>query len=759
MADGTITFEAILDDKKAQARLNKLTADIDRLREKISGREAIKSPWVEQAEALRVKIAEARAEAEGYQQDWINGVPGADAQQSAALERAAALQKEYDALVEKINKVDNSLLPLYQNLEHMEAEAGNLSAQLAGASTEGEVGAERAGDAIEGAAEAAEELTENLDSAGAAGVRAGGEISESMKRAAVHTKRTGGYLKRILIRRAVHAALATAMQAVSTWFSVVTQSNEEMRSSFANLKGAFLTLVQPISTAVIPVLTVLAQVLTRVLTIMAALLSMMTGATLAQSIESAKAFDAQAKALKNTGKAAKSASKSLAGFDEINQLAGGGAGSAGLEAQFDLEDVDEGLLQKILDLVELIGSAFIAWRIGSALGLDLAHTLGLVLAVYGTLQFIKAIFDMWENGIDFGNLIKALEALTLTVGGLSFALGKKAAGIALVVGGLALLVTGIKDAIKNGLNWANTLTMIAGILSAGIGIGLMTGNWIPLLIGAIASVLVALAMLTGNGSELIEGLRNVFDGFVKFVKGVFSGDMSAAFEGLKQMGLGFKQAWSAIVQSVKDAWFMFVKWFDEKTNGIFHNDLVNITRFFSGTFEAVRLILQGVIQFIKGAFTGDWQTAWNGVRNILRGVINGIITMFETALNWIISKLNKFSLQVPNVPKIFGDAAGTRVGFNFQYVTIPRLPALAEGAVIPPNREFLAVLGDQSNGNNIEAPEGLIRSIVQGEMSTIAVLLQELIQVEREGKVIKVDKRELGRTARDAMRGLSIGGY
>jgi len=52
-------------------------------------------------------------------------------------------------------------------------------------------------------------------------------------------------------------------------------------------------------------------------------------------------------------------------------------------------------------------------------------------------------------------------------------------------------------------------------------------------------------------------------------------------------------------------------------------------------------------------------------------------------------------------------------------VQAPQIPYLATGAVIPPNSQFLAVLGDQRSGNNIEAPEGLIRQIIREEMSTI----------------------------------------
>ena len=52
---------------------------------------------------------------------------------------------------------------------------------------------------------------------------------------------------------------------------------------------------------------------------------------------------------------------------------------------------------------------------------------------------------------------------------------------------------------------------------------------------------------------------------------------------------------------------------------------------------------------------------------------------------------------------------------NVDIPKIGKIPYLAKGAVIPPNKEFMAVLGDQKHGNNIEAPEGLIRRIVREE--------------------------------------------
>ena len=68
------------------------------------------------------------------------------------------------------------------------------------------------------------------------------------------------------------------------------------------------------------------------------------------------------------------------------------------------------------------------------------------------------------------------------------------------------------------------------------------------------------------------------------------------------------------------------------------------------------------------------------------------------------------SFDIPSWVPFIG---GGHFGFNIQQA--PQIPYLAQGAVIPPNREFMAVLGDQTRGNNIEAPEDLIRKIVREE--------------------------------------------
>lgn len=88
------------------------------------------------------------------------------------------------------------------------------------------------------------------------------------------------------------------------------------------------------------------------------------------------------------------------------------------------------------------------------------------------------------------------------------------------------------------------------------------------------------------------------------------------------------------------------------------------------------------------------------------GFIEGIANTVIKAVNQIIKALNKLSWDVPDwVPGIGGET----FGFNIKELREISIPRLAQGAVIPPNKEFLAMLGDQKHGTNIEAPLDTIK--------------------------------------------------
>lgn len=102
---------------------------------------------------------------------------------------------------------------------------------------------------------------------------------------------------------------------------------------------------------------------------------------------------------------------------------------------------------------------------------------------------------------------------------------------------------------------------------------------------------------------------------------------------------------------------------------------------------------------VKPIFTKKfWEDKFNTLKEGAKAAFNGVMSVVERAVNAIIRKINTLSWDIPDWVPFIG---GGTFGFNFSPISIPRL---AQGAVIPPNREFMAVLGDQKHGTNIEAP-------------------------------------------------------
>ena len=164
-------------------------------------------------------------------------------------------------------------------------------------------------------------------------------------------------------------------------------------------------------------------------------------------------------------------------------------------------------------------------------------------------------------------------------------------------------------------------------------------------------------------------------------------------------------------------------------------------------------LLRGVVEFLDTTFRGRWDVAWDGISgtvtrvwngittsvkgavNLVIGFVNHMISAIVSGLNVVVRALNGLSFTVPSwVPGI----GGSQFGFSLGTLTAPQIPYLAQGAVIPANREFLAVLGDQSHGTNVEAPLATIQQAVAevmedvqaGQMAgfeTLAELLRQLI--------------------------------
>lgn len=138
----------------------------------------------------------------------------------------------------------------------------------------------------------------------------------------------------------------------------------------------------------------------------------------------------------------------------------------------------------------------------------------------------------------------------------------------------------------------------------------------------------------------------------------------------------------------------------------------------------------------SGGDGGIFGSMFNGAK----AMVNGMIGLFEGLANAVIRSvneisraLNSLSFDIPSyVPKV----GGQRFSFNVGYLSGITIPRLAKGAVIPPNKEFLATLGDQKSGTNIEAPLETIKLALAEVLAQFGGGNNEPIVLQLDGKVI-----------------------
>ena len=231
--------------------------------------------------------------------------------------------------------------------------------------------------------------------------------------------------------------------------------------------------------------------------------------------------------------------------------------------------------------------------------------------------------------------------------------------------------------------------------------------------------IAGLMALTGV-IDVLAGWFEYLGGFITWVVGLLTGDMEMAGKGFDQMVKGMVLALKGLGEIIEGVLILILG--QEAVEAI-KDWLSAAWEWFSNTklyTTGIQKILQGLMKFIKGIFTRDWKLAWEGVKNVFKGIWNTILTIVESAvnliiraINWCINQINRISVPVPDwVTELTGM---TSFGFNIPNLSSVSIPRLATGAVIPPNAEFIAMLGDQKHGNNIEAPEALIRQIVREE--------------------------------------------
>nr|DAE57662.1 MAG TPA: minor tail protein [Caudoviricetes sp.] len=300
----------------------------------------------------------------------------------------------------------------------------------------------------------------------------------------------------------------------------------------------------------------------------------------------------------------------------------------------------------------------------------------------------------------------------------------------------------VGDAINQVLNVLGQLIDLLGVLWNVVLVPLIDWiiqNIVPILAPIVEWIGNTALDLIGTIAQVVSGIMQILSGLITFLLGVFTGDWGKAFDGLKQMATGLRDALNGIFNFIRDSIFKPISKFVKdvfKTDwtqafGIIGDYMNGWAQNIKNISDSVKQIFNGIVNFVNGVLSGDWRRAWNGIKNIFAGIWNAMASVIKSPVNLIISFMNAMlrgfqrmqngfasAMNHMNIrlPKWLQEFTGwSSVGFNIGYWSPNYIPYLAKGAVIPPNKEFMAVLGDQKNGNNIEAPESLIRQIVREE--------------------------------------------
>ena len=543
-------------------------------------------------------------------------------------------------------------------------------------------------------------------------------------------RRLAGIVSGALVFNLISSALRSVVNVMGT---TIAKTNG-VSTALGKLKGAAATAAAGLASALSPAIIGLLNLLTSLINGFLRLLSLLTGKSISSMKQTAKGINAVGSAAGSTSKQADKAKRSLAGFDEIERLDAKTGSSGGANYNFDhiaspLGGITDKLKNFWSTFQTLLAPSVAAW---SAAWEQIRNAAS---AVWPEVQ--QAALAFWNEGLS--------PLLTYLSG--TFAPGVINAfseAFAPIVGGVASTAIYV---LADLFTWA-----------CGIGTDAINGVLIP-----------ALDLLLQIWQDLMSGIKTAWDTYGQpLMDGVI-----LAFQNLEDLATllwetivkpilqnlisVLQELWSSHLKPLWDDILLLVASVANCLLDLWNNLLAPVAKWIIATFgpafaevfnaiadvvgvavgaiaDAIDLaivVLRGLADFLSAVFRGNWDAAWQAIGNTVStvwdkmtnaiktavngiiGFINRMISAVVTGINAVINALNGLSFDLPD---IFG---GGHVGFNISTLTAPQIPYLAQGAVIPANREFLAVLGDQSHGTNVEAPLDTIKQAVAEVMEDL----------------------------------------
>lgn len=427
------------------------------------------------------------------------------------------------------------------------------------------------------------------------------------------------------------------------------------------------------------------------------------------SVDSAAASQENlASATKEATEAQKAQNKALASFDKLN------------------------------DISKSVDSSSSASGSGSSFDMPLSS--------YATTSSSTSDFDTSFISEKLEEILAIVGVACLAIGVILTFTGNIPLGLGLIAVGAASMFAAAKlDDAKLTDDIASKLDVIMAIVSGAVlilGVILAAAGMLPIGIALIAVGAAGLAAVVAfNWNTLPNKCKNQISLILGYVSGALLVlGIILCFSGAIPLGVGLLIAGAAGLATV-----VAFNW----------NTIVTKIK---TTCDKIKTVVSKFGNDVKAWFTN--------LINKGIGTFEGFINKIIGGLNWLIAKLNAFKITIPSwVPEIGGKSLGFNIS-PFKTVTLPRL---ATGAVIPARSEFVAVLGDQKHGRNLEAPEGLIRQIVREESSRLtyedikSAFYAALLLAKQNGILdfdVNMDGQKVGqRTAKHVGKELNRSGF
>ena len=712
-----------------QGALDKLQQSIPGLTAKYIEQESALAGLQDQHAALAAQLA-TEEQAVIRQSSLAQYLNGEDSMQAYFNKQAADIEKSFAKIEERQNKAYGSLdETATQHAELIVAETQKAVAAQNKAAQAAEQRAVREQAAMVASGNSTATAGKSTTMAGKAQIAATA-VARTSKAVGQLGRRLAGIVSGALVFNLISSALRSVVNVMGT---TIAKTNG-VSTALGKLKGAAATAAAGLASALSPAIIGLLNLLTSLINGFLRLLSLLTGKSISSMKQTAKGINAVGSAAGSTSKQADKAKRSLAGFDEIERLDAKTGSSGGANYNFDhiaspLGGITDKLKNFWSTFQTLLAPSVAAW---SAAWEQIRNAAS---AVWPEVQ--QAALAFWNEGLS--------PLLTYLSG--TFAPGVINAfseAFAPIVGGVASTAIYV---LADLFTWA-----------CGIGTDAINGVLIP-----------ALDLLLQIWQDLMSGIKTAWDTYGQpLMDGVI-----LAFQNLEDLATllwetivkpilqnlisVLQQLWSSHLKPLWDDILLLVASVANCLLDLWNNLLAPVAKWIIATFgpafaevfnaiadvvgvavgaiaDAIDLavvVLRGLADFLSAVFRGNWDAAWQAIGNTVNtvwdkmtnaiktavngiiGFINRMISAVVTGINAVINALNGLSFDLPD---IFG---GGHVGFNISTLTAPQIPYLAQGAVIPANREFLAVLGDQSHGTNVEAPLDTIKQAVAEVMEDL----------------------------------------